>query len=98
VYRQSGFASFVLKCCGSGSTAPLPYIPVCFLLHSFCFDLGSAFSPVVRASLVGSKADAPGCRELGALGVLVVSAGCLRHKTGNVTVAAHMISRRLRVA
>jgi hypothetical protein len=67
---------------------------------SFCtvsvLFLGSAFSPVVRASLVSLKADAPGCRELEALGVLVVSAGCLRHKTGNVTFAAHMIFTALK--
>jgi hypothetical protein len=62
-----------------------------FVPYSFVLFLGYFFSPVVRASLVGLKADAPDCRGLEALADLVVSAGCLRHKTGNVIIAAHMI-------
>jgi hypothetical protein len=39
-----------------------------YVFYNFAFFLGSVFSPVVRASLVGLLADAPGCRGLGALG------------------------------
>jgi hypothetical protein len=64
---------------------------MCFRYTVMHYFSGFVFSPGVLAGLVGLKADALGCRWLEALADLVVSAGCLRHKTGIVTFAAHMI-------